>query len=260
MKNRPRSVLKRSIAAMVLWLPFGVLMEPAIAQVPFEAPPVSAPGNRESGSSRSDTCATTLNEAGLTAVIPETNVGLTTKALPVFFAYVPANNAEWVEFRLFDEETGAEMYVGQVALPVATDAEYRYAPSLVSLSIPEEEAAIALEAGKRYLWALMLVCNGENRAEDIVVTGVVQRPEATYFESLEPSIQDQLSSVSQLAPADQLMVYGEAGLWHDLLEVLASLATSDPTAYQNDWSTLLAAQGLGAIANAPIVFTKIDPL
>ncbi len=261
MKNSLHSFLNCSIVALVLSLPLTAIVNAAAAQVPFNAPPVSAPGNRESGAARSDSCAMTLNDSGLIAVIPESNVGLTTKASPSFFAYVPANNAERAEFRLFEEETGNEVYVGQVLLPITDSvSEYRYGSSIMRFSMPQDDLTAALEPGKNYLWALMLVCNADNRAEDIVVTGVVHRPDMAYFDSLAPAVQDQLSTLDTISPAEQLIVYGEAGLWHDLLETLASLANSDSSAYQDDWSTLLGNQGLGAIANYPIVFSEVEPL
>ncbi|NEQ96148.1 MAG: DUF928 domain-containing protein [Cyanothece sp. SIO2G6] len=254
-----KSSLQYSTAAVILSAPVTTLLASAVA-VPFNAPPVSAPGNRESGASRSDSCAMTLDDMGLTAVIPETNVGLTTQGLPSLFAYVPANNAERAEFWLFEAETGNEVYAGQVSLPEAdSTTEYRYGPSVMGFSVPKTESTVTLEPGKNYLWTLMLVCNAENRAEDIVVTGVVQQPDAAYLEVLSPTVRDQLSSLDGVPPAEQLTVYGEAGVWHDLLATLAVLATDDPAVYQDDWSDLLNAQGLGAIANYPIVFTEVEP-
>ena len=259
--NRPNSFIKSSVVALLLSLPLMAVMNAAVAQIQFSAPPVSAPGNRESGASRSDSCAMPVNDRGLTAVIPETNVGLTTQALPKFFAYIPTNNAERAEFRLIDEETGDEIYAGQFPLPpTEEEAGYRYAPSIVGLSVSSAESTVVLEPGKTYLWALMLVCNSENRAEDIVVTGVVQRPDTTYFDALSPDVRDQLSALDTLSLEEQLAVYGEAGMWHDLLQVLASLTHTEPNTYQNDWRMLLGEQGLGAIANSPIIFSEVEPL
>lgn len=261
MKSSLHSLLKCSVAAMILSLPLTTLINVAVAQVQFNAPPVSAPGNRESGASRSDTCAMTIDDSGLTAVIPESNVGFTTKASPSFLAYVPANNAERVEFRLFEEETGDEVYVGQVPLPVASSgASYSYMSSVVSFSMPQDNTMVSLEPGKSYLWALILVCNGNNRAEDIVVTGVVQRPAPDYFAGLAPEVQDQLAAIDTSSPAEQLATYGEAGIWQDLIAMLAVLANRDPSLYQSDWNTLLEQQGLGAIANRPIVFVEVEPM
>ena len=59
------------------------------------------------GAVRRDTCATTTDTSGLVALLPESNLGLTTKAFPTFVAYIPSNNAERIEFRLYEEETEA---------------------------------------------------------------------------------------------------------------------------------------------------------
>jgi hypothetical protein len=78
-----------------------------MAQVKFNPPSkLKAPGNREGGLMRSDSCAATAGGSGLTVILPTTNLGLTTKAFPSFFAYVPPNNAEKVEFRLVEESSG----------------------------------------------------------------------------------------------------------------------------------------------------------
>ena len=255
-----RSSVKYLLALATVCLPFMQALE-SFAQIRFNAPQMTAPGNRESGAARSDTCVTTVDDNGLTAVLPETNVGLTTKEYPSFFAYVPANNAEWAELRLIEEDTGNELYVGQVSLPSADpSADYRHEPSLVSLTIPEDDSATALESGKSYLWALMMVCEPDNRAADIVVTGVVQRVDDGYLQSLSPEVRARLDGLDALAPEEQLIAYGDAGIWQDLLGVLSTLTSKDPSTYQSDWNSLLGEQGLGAIADRPIVFSEVEPL
>ena len=258
--NITRSSVKFLLASATICLPFIQAVE-SFAQIRFNAPKLTAPGNRESGAARSDTCVTTVDDDGLTAVLPETNVGLTTNEFPSFFAYVPANNAERAELRLLEEDTGNELYAGQVSLPSADPtADYRHEASLVSLSIPGDGSATALESGKNYLWALMLVCEPDNRAADIVVTGVVQRVDDGYLQSLSPEVRDRLDVLNTLPPEEQLIAYGDAGIWQDLLGVLSTLTSENPTTYQADWNSLLGDQGLGTIAERPIVFSEVEPL
>ncbi|NJO66631.1 MAG: DUF928 domain-containing protein [Leptolyngbyaceae cyanobacterium RM1_405_57] len=54
----------------------------AQASIRFNSPSLGAPGNREAGASRSAPCA--ASDRGLVALLPETNLGLTTQAYPTF--------------------------------------------------------------------------------------------------------------------------------------------------------------------------------
>lgn len=257
MMHRLRSLLKCSTAVLVLTLPLVTGLE-AVAQVRFFAPPVGAPGNREAGTSRSETCASPDGGQRLTAVVPETNVGLTTKAFPTFFAYLPANNAAGAELHLYEEASGQQVYVSQVELPAPDEtAEYRYQPAVLQLTASE---GVTLEPGTNYIWALMLVCNAEDREDDVIAIGVVQRTDAAYLNGLPISLRGQLGGAESASPQDKLATYGRAGIWHELLETLAPLVKSNPGAYQSDWAGLLEQQGLGAIADAPIITSEVNPL
>lgn len=228
---------------------------PAQAQITtdlsFQAPPVGSPGNREAGSGRSDTCVALTEQAGLTALVPDTNVGLTTQSSPQLFAYVPSNSAEFAELRLIKESSSEEIYVAEVQMPRATasEATHTYQSAVLSLALP---SSVSLEPGENYLWALMLVCNSDNRAEDIVVTAVVQRADATYLNTLSASVAEQLNAVESAPDNERLIAYSAAGLWQDLLAELSSLVERDPAIYEPVWNDLLTEQGLGAVASVPL--------
>jgi hypothetical protein len=233
---------------------------PTQVQVPtdlgFQPPPVGSPGNREAGGVRSDTCASVTERAGLTAIVPDTNVGLTTQASPQLFAYIPSNSADFAELRLLDEATGEDVYVSAIAMPPAPGSDYSYRASILSLPLP---ATVTLEPGKDYLWALLLVCNADNRAEDIVVTAVVQRASDAYLDTLPTEARQQLSEVASASPTERLTIYSEAGLWQDLLGQLAVLVDQDAATYGPLWADLLSDQGLEGIAAAPIVAPSDAP-
>ena len=237
-------------------------IEVAVAQSGFRPPRSGAPGNREAGASRSDTCASTANHNGLTALLPTSNLGLTTKAFPTFFAYIPPNNAPKAEFRLLEEGSGEEVFTGQVLMPKADmpNANYRHKASVVELSLPQTGAMRGLTAGKNYLWALMMVCNPQNRAEDIVITGVVQRVGEDYLKDLDPQTRQRLQQVGQIPAQERLSVYGSAGIWQDLLADVAALMQQNPSSYRDDWQVLLSEQGLAAIATTPIVERQLEPI
>lgn len=233
----------------------------AQTQVAFEPPPMSSPGNRESGGGRSDTCASTTEEAGLTAIVPETNVGLTVRSAPTLFAYLPSNSAERAELRLYVEATGEQVLTGQIDMPLATepDDSYTYRSGVVKVALPTE-GIVTLEPGENYLWALMLVCNGGNRAEDIVVTGVVQRAGDDYLKNLPDNLGQKLANLNAVSDEEKLSIYSSAGIWQDLLTDLAILVEEEPMTYGDDWIALLESQGLAAIATAPVFESSFTPL
>ncbi len=260
MKKHLQSYLSSALAVTLLTTSCLVSTNEAFAGS-FKAPRMGSPGNREAGAARSDTCAAT-NGTGLMAVLPSTNLGLTTKAYPTFFAYIPPNNAETAEFRLIEEETGQEVFAGQVQMPKADNANstYKYKASVVGISLPPTGFAEGLKSGKNYQWALMVVCNSKNRAEDIVVTGAVQRINHEYAKSLDPETTKKLNSLNNIPATERVAIYGAAGIWQDLLADVATLVKKNPATYSKEWKSLLTDEGMGSIATAPIVESKVEPL
>lgn len=209
----------------------------------FQPPPMTAPGNREAGGQRNDTCVDTTAGTELLALVPETNVSLTTKASPALLAYIPPNSVERAEIRILEEDTQAEVYVGQVTLPESTtDSDYMYEAAIVSISIPSE--VVTLQPGKNYIWALMLVCNSNNRAEDIVVDVIIQQVDHTYRSMLPADVNQALDSIDTIASDEQLAIFSSAGLWQDLISELSVLVQENPDAYGTLWTSLLDTQGL----------------
>lgn len=262
MKASPHSFPDFSLAPLLMLALVLLPISGAMAGSTFQPPKSGAPGNREAGAARSDTCASTAKSNGLTAVLPTSNLGLTTQAFPTFFAYIPPNNAQRAEFRLIDEDGDQEVFTGQVQLPRdnTPKASYKYKASVVGLSLPKRATMVGLMPGKRYLWALMLVCNTQNRAEDIVITGVVQRVGDDYLKGLDPEIKRKLNGINRSQPREKLAIYGAAGIWQDLLADVAMLMQKNSSTYNSTWKSLLSEQGLAAIATFPVVESQLEPL
>lgn len=253
-------------ALLVVASPITLGFQPATAQAAapidvtnFNIPPQGAPGNREAGGLRSDTCAdTSTDAAGLMAIVPNTNVGLTLQASPHLFAYVPPNNATRAELLILHETTQETVFDGEISLPADTSgSSYQNKASIVD--IPLASAAITLQPNESYLWALMLVCNDENRAEDIVVQTVVQRVGDNYRNTLPDEVNKQLDSLDSVSMNEQLAAYSSAGLWQDLLAELLTLTQTDATTYTSLWSGLLTNQGMSAISDMPVYTTTLQP-
>ncbi len=214
------------LAAVVL-----VLTEAAPSLAQFRPPNRGMPGRREGGGTRGG-CP--IQQPGLTALMPESNLGRTLAPDPTFFWYVPQNSVAAAEFVLLDA-SNSEIYKAQMAVP--TEA------GIVRLTLPQDQPP--LELGQSYRWYFSLICEPLDRSADMFTSGWVER--------VEPSAE--LSAALATAPAADLpKLYAEAGLWQDALTALASLRQSEPQnpAVIAQWQNLLQDVGLEALADQPI--------
>lgn len=219
----------------------------SIAQIHFATPPESAPAYARREESRSR-CPCYNSPQTLTALIPASNLALTTASHPTFFLYVPhaAGNAKTggrpparekfdVEFQLADQQ---EHEIYQTIFAIAGT------PGIVSFTLPP--AAPALEPNKYYHWYFEVICDREDRSGDSVVSGWSRR--------VEPNSRV-LQALKQASPFQQPGIYAEAGLWHDTIATLAELRRPKPndSLLTTAWVELLQSVGLDKIAQEPLV-------
>ncbi|MDX2214526.1 MAG: DUF928 domain-containing protein [Oculatellaceae cyanobacterium bins.114] len=215
-----------------LIVPIGVSTAVLAQSIQFNAPSIGAPGNRESGASRSAPCAT--SDRGLKALLPETNVGLTTEARPTFFAYIPPSSAKTAEFILYEDGTDELIY--STALDITGES------GIANISLPSDPNIPSLEVNKTYYWYFTVICDADDRSADMTVQGTIQRV------PVSSDLARQLASASsQERPA----IYAAAGIWQDALAALAALNRLEPNNpnVRSNWNSLLAAVGLQDIAN-----------
>jgi hypothetical protein len=209
----------------LVWL---ALALPGLAQ--YKPPDQGLPGRREGGGTRGG-CLT--QQPGLTALMPESNLGLTLAERPSFFWYVPQTAAVAAEFVLLDANN-TELYKTQV--PLAQQA------GVVRFTLPE--AAPSLQVNQSYRWFFSLVCEPLDRSADIFVSGWVKRVETN-------GLSDALVATM---PGGQTELDGN-GLWYDALANLAALRQAQPqnTTLVNQWQALLQSVGLPQIADRPLL-------
>ncbi|WP_166507342.1 DUF928 domain-containing protein [Nostoc sp. 106C] len=216
----------------------------AKSQIPgteiFNAPPpppdINAPGNRTSGGKRGCESIVKSQEKLLTALVPiyqspnaELIFGLTTISHPTFWFYVPYQTTATAEFVL-QNQVGQTVYQSPVSLSGT--------PGIVSLSLPS--TAAALKIGDRYHWYFNIYCNPQQ--PPVFVDGWIAR--------IEPNT----ALKSQLEKAtlkQRVTLYGNHGIWYDLVTASAELHRLDPK--RNDWANILQSVGLNDIASEPIV-------
>ncbi|MGK7902791.1 MAG: DUF928 domain-containing protein [Hormoscilla sp.] len=210
LKNHKQAMIRKGVASflglLVCSWPAGILAGPL--NLPED---VGLPGRREGGGTRGE-C---LRGRKLTAIMPKSNTGKTISEYPTFFVYVPeslqgwANTVKGAEFGI-EDENGNEIYSKEVTLP----SDY----GIVSVSIPSTPDAPKLEVGKHYTWYFHVICDWENNPLD--------RSSIHYVESgiqrVEPS-DELVRGLRQKSARDRVDMYGEEGMWFDLVATLAEL-------------------------------------
>jgi len=200
--------------------------------VTFEPPGERAPLYSTSGTSRdSDTCLGEMQAKTFVPVLPQSNIGLTIAGRPTFFVSLPDNTAAKILFSIQDEE---HSYYYKTSLPSVQKA------GILSIDLPQ--TAPELEIGKKYQWHVTLVCDGELEPDNPAVSGWVKRVKAPSPQvSREPSLKS-------------LSLYGEKGIWHELLAALADLRKSQPNNadFIANWEKLLISVGLEKISSQPL--------
>jgi len=173
----------------------------------------------------------------LTLLTPAHQEGLTIAERPTFFFYVPQASAQKAEFTLISQD---EEYAYQTSLSLDSKG------GVFQFQLPAE--APPLEIGKSYQWSVALICNQQERTEDIVVQGQIRRTEAS------PTLVAQLKSAT---PLQRAALYGKAGIWYDTVQTLAKLQLSEPNNSNlvTAWRQLLQSKyvKLDNIAQAPII-------
>ncbi len=223
--------------------PFAWLV-PRILQAQAPTPtrkPRRLPGRREPGAGRG--CGLSVPKIPLTALIPETNLGLTIAAHPTLFFHIPQASTTAARFVLIDEANQNRLYKTTLKIPSSA--------SIISLRPPTDKG---LEIGKDYHWYFHIICSAEELGQDlgdIYVDGWVRRIEPT------PTLVSQLEKAS---PSRRVALYQTHDLWYDALTTLAEQRRLHPgdSALAAEWENFLRSVGLDKIAQEPIIPSSPD--
>ena len=172
----------------------------------------------------------------LTALIPESQIGLTTVANPALFFYVPQTSAPELELVVQNEN---DQNVHTQTYKSNNKA------GIVRLRLPVNSLAV----NKQYKWKLSLICNPQDKSQNKAVAGLVQRvlPNAQLIKKLQ-----------QATRQERAFVYAEAGVWYDALATVAQLRYLRPNNQElaSDWEGLLTANSVALnqqIAQQPLL-------
>lgn len=226
--------------------------------VEFKPPQRGIPGRREGGGTRDPIPCTQGTPNRLTALMPQTNLGLTTAAYPRFFWFMPKTRAKLAEFTLVEVDpklaqakvTDQKWQEALDAALASTNPVYKTTFSITgtsgiaSLALPSNANIPPLTVGKDYYWSVSLICNSGKST--IKVNGWVQRvtPDANLTAQL-----------LKANPSDRVTLYASNGYWFDTIDTLANLRCLYPKepSLKTGWSQLLQSVKLNAIADQPLM-------
>lgn len=167
---------------------------------------IEVPMRRKPGGSRdllsNNSCRFDPQE--LTALVPQSLSGATASASPTLFFAVPAISPKTsVEFVLRDQ---ADQLVYERTMPGLGQK------GILSITLPPQ----TLTSSKDYHWYLSVVCNGRDRAYDLVVEGFVKRLSIDLTQKPDANLEEKLG------------FYQTKKLWQDQLSFLVELKRDRP--------------------------------
>jgi hypothetical protein len=183
----------------------------------------------------------------LTALIPQSNIGITSTEYPTFYFYIPDANLEGVKGELvLRNEKDKEIYKKTVPLK-ATD-------SIISFDLSNSPSLPPLEVGKSYYWVFTILFDEFDRSSNSDVAGWIKRVEPNS------ELKQQLNTV---LPHRKPAIYAANGIWYEALSSLAKLRCSSPNdaTLVSDWKSLLQQVELPEISIKPLAqCNQLEPL
>ena len=205
---------------------------PSLAQskkVVFKPPVVSAPktttgaATRDVGSCLRDSSSDTRKAM---AILPQSQYGLTIASRPELLIYKNKTSAKQILFSLKDD-SGEQIYQTFLSVPPVS--------GVLAIAMPEQ--APELMVNKKYKWTVAVICGKSLRPDSPTIQGWIQRvPESSA-----------LASKLQIAnPLEKIVLYGENGLWYDLVSSLNKLRIASPSDQylSKAWEELIKDNGI----------------
>jgi len=194
----------------------------------YRLPKVGKPRGRIGGGRRGPL----LGGAEIAALVPD-HVGQTSSAQPNLYWYLAAPVAGEVAFEV--------TVVDDRAIDPVVDRKLAPPASAGLQSIRLSDLGVSLEPGPEYQWSVAVVPDPKDHAKDVVATGWIQRVPAPE------GLDGRLAAAGSDGAAT---VYGEAGLWYDMLAAAYARigAHPDDDAYRAELAAVLEQAGLPAAA------------
>lgn len=171
---------------------------------------VQAPQRRKPAASRNENQCD-FNPQELVALIPENLRGKTTVTSPTLYFSVPAIPANTeIEFVLRDPQD-------QLLEKYTFSGQER--AGIMAVKLPQVSPVSANNPNSSYHWYLSIICNQSDRADDVVVEGLLQPV------VLEGNLAKQLETATL---EEKIELYQAYDVWHERLDALATMRRSQP--------------------------------
>ncbi|ESA36161.1 duf928-containing protein [Leptolyngbya sp. Heron Island J] len=199
-----------------------------------------APARGPSMATRGEICLDPQNRPSLTSLLPHnaiaTAFGADTNIPMALWFYIPETVAAGAELTIVNE-LGDEIFQQAIALPET--------PGTLPIDLPRYQAdgvTPTFASGSLYYWDFALICDPDDRGDDVLLGGGIQRLDAS------PDFLAELNAVAN-DPLAQAELYAAAGAWQETIALAASIRSQNPTA----WAELLTSVDLDSVAAQPIL-------
>ncbi|MEB3211721.1 MAG: DUF928 domain-containing protein [Leptolyngbyaceae bacterium] len=185
------------------------------------------------GSRNSGMCPTNSDSYGtrLTPIVADNSQNLTTLERPSVLVHIQNESVSQLFLSVKDEQGNYE-YQTLVSIPEES--------GILNITLPDDAPPLVI--GNTYQWSLVIVCGESLRADDPLVQGLIQRVEGT--------------ATGQGASMNQVVEYGNLGVWYDTIATLATIRQAQPEDAEllSMWNQLLTEVELDELGSAPLIF------
>jgi hypothetical protein len=202
----------------------------------FKVPNVRSSRNLEGGAARGNCSLDGTKKIQMKALLPNTNIGLTTVGKPTVFFQISSTSAQQAKFLLLNDRGDSIIY--EKTFPLTKTG------GVMSFTLPAD--ANALEVGKEYTWELAVLCDPDDQKGNPSIQGSIKRM---------PPNQKLASDLARIPLRDRVALYADEGYWYDSLKILADLLSANPkdSTLTTDWKDLLESAGLNTVALDPLL-------
>jgi hypothetical protein len=197
----------------------------------YQLPKVGKPRGRVGGGRRG----TIVEVPDVYTLVPD-HVGYTASAQPTLYWYLAdkAKGDILFELTLIDDSSIDPLIDKRLSAPSKAGLQ----------AVDLHDYGVQLEPGREYEWSVALVPDPKDRSKDVVASGWIER---------QPEPEGLSSALAQAGPDQAAKVYGQQGLWYDMLGALGDQIRRNPgdTQARQELASALEQAGLPTAAAHP---------
>jgi hypothetical protein len=199
----------------LILLPLSFTPDKIMAQtINFRPPSGAAPKTTTGAATRDSSCLidssrTDQKFSQTLPILPKSNYGLTFSERPAFPIFKTKTSAKQV-FLSLESEDGENVY--QNFLPLTTEVGF------ITINFPQDAPNLVIN--KKYKWTMAFICGKMLKPDSPSISGWIQQV---------PKSQSLSAKLKSASPVDRIAVYGENGIWYDMINELNQLKKQNPS-------------------------------